>query len=66
MSAAQTPTTTWSDWDAEGCGLECQAGVGLTISDFSVPRGVIRWLCWDEVVDLHRWLGAKIAEHQGQ
>ena len=45
MASEQNKTITCSDWDAEGCGIECQAGVGLTISGFSVPRGVIRWLC---------------------
>jgi hypothetical protein len=50
----------WSDWDAEARGMDCEPGVRLTL------RADIHewWLCWDEVVALHRWLGAKIAAAQ--
>jgi len=51
----------WSDWDAEKFGLQCEAGVGLTVNSTGTGERLL-WLCWDEVEELHEWLGQKISQ----
>jgi hypothetical protein len=65
QKATNSTTPSWSDWDAENWGFTCEAGVGLTVLDNM--KGLTndsRWLCWNEVVAFHGWLGEKINEFQ--
>ena len=61
--AKNSTTPHWSDWDAESRGFDCAPGCGLTISVASAPQAISnQWLCWEETVAFHEWLGRKIFE----